>query len=214
MAAAVDSGLPLAYAENMKKRRGKPAHRIEKRRLNLSGSKARLAVVADTHSRPHPATTKLLAELKPQLILHAGDIGALEVLDELAAIAPVVAVRGNIDGRSQGLVDSVVLQLGTEPDLRILLTHIALYGATLRSDCAGRAKANDAQLVVCGHSHVPFVGRDKDLWVFNPGSIGPRRFTLPITLGLIEWSGEQLSFQHLDCETGQTWLPPGAAPRS
>jgi uncharacterized protein len=64
--------------------------------LDPSGS-CRLAVVADTHSKPHPATAERLAELEPDAILHAGDIGELSVLDELARRAPVFAVRGNID---------------------------------------------------------------------------------------------------------------------
>ena len=56
----------------------------------------------------------------------------------------------------------------------------------IRADAAKRAKGCGAAMIVCGHSHVPFMGRDRDLLVFNPGSIGPRRFTLPITFGVIE----------------------------
>jgi hypothetical protein len=55
---------------------------------------------------------------------------------------------------------------------------------------------------------VPFIGRDRGLSVFNPGSIGPRRFSLPIVFGLLELAAGRLSLQHVDCETGARWMPP------
>jgi hypothetical protein len=55
---------------------------------------------------------------------------------------------------------------------------------------------------------VPFIGQDRGLSVFNPGSIGPRRFQLPIVLGAIEVSAGSARLRHIDCETGQPWLPP------
>lgn len=73
---------------------------------------------------------------------------------------------------------------------------------------ARTAKAEGARLVVCGHSHVPFIGSDKGVTVFNPGSIGPRRFTLPIVLGTIDVSAAGFKLAHIDAATGQTWLPP------
>ena len=60
---------------------------------------------------------------------------------------------------------------------------------------------------MCGHSHVPFVGRDRGLTVFNPGSIGPRRMHLPIVLGVLEIASAKLSLRHIDCETGKQWNP-------
>lgn len=168
---------------------------------------ARIAVVADTHSRPHPATARRLAALEPDAILHAGDIGDLSVLDDLAALAPVYAVRGNIDTRADALPDVMLLELAGR-SLRVLLTHIAVYGPRLRADVARRARASGASLVVCGHSHVPFMGRDKGLTVFNPGSIGPRRFHLPIVFGTIELDADAVRLTHVDCETGEPWTPP------
>ena len=173
------------------------------------GGDFRFAVVADTHSKPHPASASRLAELKPDVILHAGDIGELAVLDELGKVAPVLAVRGNIDERSDvpelRLID---LMSGDALKLRILLVHIAVYGAKLRAEVARVALKERASLVVCGHSHVPFIGRDRGLSVFNPGSIGPRRFQLPIMLGAIDITGGSARLRHIDCETGKTWLPP------
>jgi uncharacterized protein len=169
----------------------------------------RLAVVADTHSAPHRKVPGHLRALRPAAILHAGDIGDLAVLDDLAQIAPVIAVRGNIDGRTPGLPDTVLVDLrqGKDSALRLLLLHIALYGPKIRADAARLAGRCGARLIVCGHSHVPFIGSDRGLGVFNPGSIGPRRFHLPILFGVLEIAGARLSLRHVDCETGQTWLP-------
>ncbi|MBO0751927.1 MAG: metallophosphoesterase family protein, partial [Bradyrhizobiaceae bacterium] len=101
----------------------------------------RLAAVSDTHSRPHPATVTCLAGIAPDAILHAGDIGDLKVLDELARIAPVYAVRGNIDCHARDLPDVLVLDIASAPPLRILMTHIAVYGPKLRAPIARMARA-------------------------------------------------------------------------
>lgn len=168
-----------------------------------------LAAVADTHSHPHAATRARLTELAPDAILHAGDIGDAGVIDDLAEIAPVLVVRGNIDTRST-YPDVLSIELANaQHRLRILLTHIAVAGPRLRVEVARMARADGASLVVCGHSHVPFIGRDRDLTVFNPGSIGPRRFSLPIVFGKIAIAPTGVKLQHIDCETGQPWLPPG-----
>lgn len=169
----------------------------------------RFAVVADTHSKPHPATAERLAELAPDAILHAGDIGELSVLDELARLAPVFAVRGNIDAPSDvPELRLIELMSGATLKLRILLVHIAVYGAKLRAEVARVAAKQRASLIVCGHSHVPFIGRDRGLSVFNPGSIGPRRFQLPIVLGALDVEGGSARLRHIDCETGKLWTPP------
>jgi len=170
----------------------------------------RFAVVADTHSKPHPATAERIRELAPDVILHAGDIGELSVLDQLAELAPVFAVRGNIDVKTSKVPDVVTLELmdGERMKLRILLLHIAVYGPKLRAEVARLATSERASLVVCGHSHVPFIGKDRGLTLFNPGSIGPRRFQLPILLGTIDVSRESARLTHVDCETGKVWLPP------
>lgn len=173
----------------------------------------RLAVVADTHSAPHPATLQRLAELEPDAILHAGDIGALAVLDRLAEVAPVYAVRGNIDARDNALPDLLTLDVvaGEALRLRMLLVHIAVYGPKLRAEVARAAQAEGASLVVCGHSHVPFIGRDRGIAVFNPGSVGPPRFALPIVLGKIDITPDSIRLTHIDCATGEVWTPPARA---
>jgi putative phosphoesterase len=176
----------------------------------------RFAVVADTHSKPHPATHERLAELSPDAILHGGDIGELGVLEQLARVAPVLAVRGNIDAVTSDMPETLIVELlaGAVMKLRLLLTHIAVYGPKLRADVARLAKSERASLVVCGHSHVPFIGRDRGLTLFNPGSIGPRRFQLPIVLGCIDIDASSARLSHIDCETGQPWAPPAPGKRS
>lgn len=167
-----------------------------------------IACVADTHSQPHPAIAARLAAIAPDAILHAGDIGDTAVIDQLAETAPVFVVRGNIDTRAT-FPDILTLDLvGADRRLRIFLIHIAVNGPRLRADVARMARAERASLVVCGHSHVPFIGQERDLTVFNPGSIGPRRFHLPIVFGTIAVTPTGVRIAHIDCETGRPWSPP------
>jgi putative phosphoesterase len=170
---------------------------------------ARIVVVSDTHSSPHENIAKHLTALAPDAIFHAGDIGDLSVLAELAKFAPLYAVRGNIDTRAHELPDLLTLDLeGGGRRLRVLLVHIAVYGPKLRAEIGRIARAEHAQLVVCGHSHVPFIGQDRGITVFNPGSIGPRRFQLPIVFGTIDITPTGVKLAHVSCETGERWLPP------
>jgi uncharacterized protein len=169
-----------------------------------------VVVVADTHSKPHERAHGLIAALRPHAILHAGDVGDLTVLDDLAAIAPVFAVRGNIDERMSDVPDVLVLDIvtGSTARLSILLFHIGLAGPRVRADAARLFREEKASLLVCGHSHVPFLGLDRGIPVFNPGSIGPRRFLLPIVFGVIEVPRiGSVRMHHVSCETGVRWMP-------
>ncbi len=181
-------------------------------RLRVRGDGSiRVVVVADTHGRPHPDSARHIAALRPDAILHAGDIGDLQVLDDLREIAEVVAVRGNIDAHAPDLPDVVTIDVesGERTALRILLLHIAVYGPKLRAEVVRLAAERGAQIVVCGHSHVPFIGQDRGLLVLNAGSIGPRRFMLPIVFGVLDLSPGGLDLRHVDVETGERWSPPG-----
>lgn len=179
--------------------------------VSLRDGRARLALVADTHSSPHPRTEELLRELRPDVILHAGDIGARRVIEDLGRIAPTLAVRGNIDTTATDLPDELVVDVRDEASgeslFSIFLVHIAVYGPKLRAEIARRAKQAGASVVVCGHSHVPFVGRDQGLTIVNPGSVGPRRFQLPIVFGVMDVEREDVSVRHVSCETGERWTP-------
>lgn len=136
-----------------------------------------IGVIADTHSKMRPEALKALRG--SDLILHAGDVGRDEVLDALEAIAPVIAIRGNIDktGRAATLPDVEALEL---------LGHgfYMLHDLkTLDIDPQGRYR-----VVIAGHSHKPRNEWIGDVLYFNPGAAGPRRFTLPITVGRLEVS--------------------------
>jgi putative phosphoesterase len=170
-----------------------------------------LAVVADTHSQPHAQARERLLATAPDAILHAGDIGDDAVIDRFAEIAPVFVVRGNIDTHAM-FPDILTLDVvgAAEPALRlrIFMTHIAVNGPRLRADVSRMAKAEQAQLVVCGHSHVPFIAQERGLTVFNPGSIGPRRLHLPIVFGTIAITPDRVRLAHINCESGEPWSPP------
>ncbi len=181
--------------------------------LDLPDDRAlRLVVVSDTHSSPHPRASELIAREAPDAVLHAGDIGDLAVLDQLGTLAPrVIAVRGNIDAVTPELSEIVHIRVraGGAPFVNLLLLHIAVYGPKLRRDAWRLADAYRARMVVCGHSHVPLILQDRGVGVFNPGSIGPRRFQLPITFGVCEIGPEHgIRCRHVDCETGEPWRPP------
>jgi uncharacterized protein len=169
----------------------------------------RLVVVADTHGRPHPASGARIAAEHPDHIVHAGDIGDLTVLDELGRAAPVLAIRGNIDAPGRTVPDRLTIDVVEQGRtvLKILVVHYGVLGPKLRGEVAALARSEGASLVVCGHSHVPFIGRDKGLTVFNPGSIGPRRFSLPNVFGVMEVSRRGVEMHHVDCETGLVWRP-------
>jgi uncharacterized protein len=177
--------------------------------LEIPEGGARLVLVADTHGAPHPDSAEHIAAQRPAHILHAGDIGDRAVLDDLAKLAKVTAVRGNIDVHARDLPDAITIDVRDldGPLVTLLLVHIAVYGPKLRADVAKLAREEGASIVVCGHSHVPFIGRDKGVVVVNPGSIGPRRFQLPIVFAAMDVSRERIAMHHVSCETGQRWEP-------
>lgn len=187
--------------------RGTPP-RLETRHIDLPDQGlVRVALLSDTHSHPHPSLAQQLSRVAPAVALHAGDLGSEASLEPLRSVCPLVAVRGNVDPRR--LPDHLHLQLhrGQSLVLSLLLTHIGLRRTRLLPEVRDLAAHLEVGLVVCGHSHVPFLGRDGQVAVFNPGSCGPRRWTLPITWGLLELGPEGAGLSHVDCETGETWLP-------
>lgn len=169
----------------------------------------RLAIISDTHSSAHPGAADLVRDAKPDLILHAGDIGAEAVLAPFEDIARTLCVRGNIDSANAAPDVLSVHVRGEEGyELRILMRHIALFGPRLRRDAKQLVGEHQPHLLICGHSHVPFLAQEGDTVIFNPGSVGPRRFALPICFGLMELGPGHTKIRHIDCESGETWLPP------
>lgn len=120
-------------------------------------------------------------------------------------------MRGNIDPPGAPYPDAlrlVIADAAGATRLSLLLLHIAVYGPRLRAEIHRDAVALGADLVVCGHSHTPLVARDRGVAVFNPGSVGPRRFGLPITFGVLDVSARGVAMRHIDCTTGAAWDPP------
>jgi putative phosphoesterase len=133
----------------------------------------RVGVISDTHGLLRPEALKALRGV--DLIIHAGDIGAAEVLSALAEIAPVTAVRGNNDrGRwAESLPETAVVEAG---GTRLYVLH-DIHALDRDPRDAGFAA------VIAGHSHQPGQQHRDGVLFFNPGSAGPRRFKLPVALG-------------------------------
>jgi len=153
----------------------------------------KIGVVSDTHGLLRPEVAPALAGV--ERILHLGDVGKASVLKKLGKIAPVTAVRGNVDreGPCSELPETEVTLIGGR---YVYMLHDL---NTIHLDpAAGKFAA-----VLFGHTHVPNFYRRKSVLYFNPGSCGPRRFRLPVTVGLLEVSedGElEPRIVELDCE--------------
>ena len=156
-------------------------------------AKRRVGLISDTHGLLRPEAVAFLRG--SDRIVHGGDIGSEGVLHELAALAPVTAVRGNNDtGPWAGAVPPTgVLQVG---EVFIYVVH-DLGDLDLDPVAAG------FQVVVSGHSHRPSVmERDGVLYV-NPGSSGPRRFKLPITVGELTVVDNAVSARVVELDVGR-----------
>jgi putative phosphoesterase len=138
-----------------------------------SGSMAIVGVISDTHGLLRAEAVEALRA--SDRIVHAGDVGAPEVLDELAKIAPLTVVRGNVDRGdwAHKLPKSDLIEVG----------GISIYMLHIREELDLNPIAAGIGVVVFGHSHVPGQETKGDVLYFNPGSAGPRRFKLPVTVG-------------------------------
>ena len=146
----------------------------------------KVGVVSDTHGLLRPRVTELLAGC--DAILHAGDVGEPEVLEALRRIAPVTAVRGNVDtaGVLARLPDRVSGVLGATADGEAAAADTVRYRMVHRGDDVEDAWIAGHALVVFGHSHRPEIGWRGSCLLLNPGACGPRRFRLPLTLALLD----------------------------
>jgi len=133
---------------------------------------ATIGVISDTHGLLRP---EAMAALRgSDLVLHAGDVGAPWVIESLQALAPVFAVRGNVD-RASGLDRLPVTQAVQVDGLQLYVLH-DLSALDLDPAVAGFV------VVVSGHSHQPRISTSDGILYLNPGSAGPRRFNLPVTV--------------------------------
>ncbi len=148
----------------------------------------RIGVISDTHGLLRPEAQRALVGV--ELIIHAGDVGAPEILTQLKLIAPVFAVRGNVDTQPWARELPLTTVVETSGFSFYVLHNLR------ELDLNPRAAGFDA--VVSGHTHQAEQRVDDGVLYLNPGSAGPRRFQLPITLALLEiqrmpWAAEIVS---------------------
>ena len=135
----------------------------------------RIGIISDTHGLLRPEAERGLTGVDH--IIHGGDIGRPEIVDALRRIAPVTAIRGNVDTGewAREYPDTNLVRLAGKS---IYILHDL---KTLKADASGRI-----DVIVSGHSHVPKIDAVGGVLYLNPGSAGPRRFRLPITLATLE----------------------------
>jgi putative phosphoesterase len=135
-----------------------------------------VGLISDTHGLLRPRAVEALRGV--ERIIHAGDVGRAAVLDELTRLAPLTVVRGNVDRGAWA--EALPLTAAVEVGGRWIYVVHALADLDLDPAAAGFAA------VVHGHSHRPEVEQRAGVWYVNPGSAGPRRFRLPVSLGRME----------------------------
>lgn len=142
----------------------------------------KIGVISDTHGLLRPEAVDALRGVEH--ILHAGDIGDPAILNQLRQLAPLTAIRGNIDrsGPCANLPETELIELG---DKSIYMLH-DVHDLDLNPVAAG------IQVVISGHSHKPRIEHKKGVLYFNPGSAGPRRFSLPVSVGFLEIIGNAI----------------------
>ena len=134
-----------------------------------------IGVISDTHGQLRPEAVEVLRG--SAMILHAGDVGVPEILDELSRIAPVKAVRGNVD-RGEWVRERAV------PHTEFVeVDSVAIYLLHNVEELDVSPSAAGIDAVVFGHSHQPSMKAERGVLYFNPGSAGPKRFKLPVAVG-------------------------------
>jgi len=146
------------------------------------GQKKMIGLISDTHGLVRPEVLPVFAGAA--LIIHAGDIGTSEVLKELKSIAPVIAVRGNNDkdAWASAIPETKVIQVG----------KVSIYVLHDLKEIDVSPGAAGYQVVVSGHSHRPLIDKREGVLYVNPGSAGPRRFKLPVTVARLTIEGPKV----------------------
>ena len=148
----------------------------------------RIGVVSDTHGLLRPEARAFL--IGSDYIVHGGDVGGPNILDELAAIAPLIAVRGNNDTQpwAARLRETELVRIGN------LFAYVIHDLAELGIDPG----AAGVRMVISGHSHKPLVTEQDGILYVNPGSCGPRRFKLPVSVAEILVTGSAVSARTIE----------------
>jgi uncharacterized protein len=136
----------------------------------------RIGIISDTHGLLRPEAVDALRQ--SDLILHAGDIGAPNIIPSLREIAPVIAIRGNIDEKFDWAAEFPETEIAEAAGLHFYMLHSV-------DDLDLNPRAAELAAVISGHSHQPEYSIRDGVLYFNPGSAGPRRFSLPISVGRI-----------------------------
>jgi hypothetical protein len=153
----------------------------------------RIGLISDTHGLLRPEALAFLRGCDH--IVHGGDIGGPQILTQLSAIAPVTAVRGNND--RQPWADAV-------PDTDMVeVDGVFIYALHILEELDIDAAAAGVQVVVTGHTHRPRIETRDDVLYINPGSAGPRRFSLPISIGELIVEGGAITPRIVDLETSR-----------
>ena len=147
-----------------------------------------IGVISDTHGLMRPEALKALAG--SELIIHAGDVGDPGILDALRTIAPVVAVRGNVD---KGAWASALPEYE-----RIEEGQVSIYILHDVNQLDLDPAAAGIQAVISGHSHKPLIRTHGGVLYLNPGSAGPRRFKLPVTIARLHLNAQRLVAERVD----------------
>jgi putative phosphoesterase len=142
----------------------------------------KIGLISDTHGLLRPQALSALQGC--DRIIHGGDIGKPDILDALRAIAPLTVVRGNNDTD-----DAWASDVPYEATLRV--GEVAIYVTHILADVPEQLAA-DVRVVVTGHSHKPLQQMRHGVLFINPGSAGPRRFKLPITVGFLHVDGAEV----------------------
>jgi putative phosphoesterase len=153
----------------------------------------RIGVISDTHGLFDRALLRHFSGVDH--ILHAGDIGRREVIEQLEQIAPVTAVSGNVDGfEASGFPVEQVIEMAGH---RIALYHRLYEKGKLTRDGAQFLKRTKPAICVYGHTHQPKAEWCEGVLLFNPGSAGPKRFHLPRVIELLLFHNKTIEPQHI-----------------
>jgi putative phosphoesterase len=154
----------------------------------MSANALRIGLISDTHGLLRPEARAFL--IGCDYIIHGGDIGGREILDEVALIAPLIAVKGNNDTQpwAARLRETELIRTGN------IFVYVIHNLAKLDIDPG----AAGARVIVSGHSHKPSIEERGGILYVNPGSCGPRRFKLPICLGELTVAGDAVNARIVD----------------
>ncbi len=154
----------------------------------------KLAVISDTHRLLRPELLNQMENV--DLVLHAGDIGSIKVLTELKEIVPVLAVKGNVDIKTwsktipefvEKKIEGIIIKVIHRPE-----------------DIPQEWFEDGTDIIIYGHTHKPLESKKGNTLLLNPGSIGPRRFNLPISYVLMEIEQGKYSYEFITMEAETT----------